>query len=130
MNGPSPHLTWEELRCSDGTPYPLEWRETRGAALGLAFEAFRAECGGTPLKVLSGYRTPGQNDIVGGAADSRHTYGDAIDVSKPTPLSYGAFVAAAFRCVERGLVRGVGIYAHMSSIHLDCRPGPLTVWVK
>lgn len=35
---------------------------------------------GTSLKILSGYRTPLHNTRVGGAATSRHIYGDAVDL--------------------------------------------------
>lgn len=36
--------------------------------------------GGTTLTILSGYRTPLHNARVGGAATSRHIYGDAVDL--------------------------------------------------
>ncbi|QIW87190.1 peptidase M15A [Vibrio phage vB_VpP_FE11] len=35
---------------------------------------------GEPLKVESGYRCPTHNEAVGGAADSRHLHGDAVDL--------------------------------------------------
>ena len=65
----SAHLTWAEARHDpDHTPYPLEWRETRGSALGLMFERFRAFCVGHPLTIASGYPTPTWNREQGGAA--------------------------------------------------------------
>jgi len=130
VSGPSTYLSWDEVGCADGTPYPDGWRSTRGVALGEMFEAFRKECGDRPLKILSGYRTPSHNYAVGGAPESQHVQGTALDIVRPDDLSFGELVAAAFRVVELGLLRGVGLYKHSTSIHLDIRPGKLAVWVK
>jgi uncharacterized protein YcbK (DUF882 family) len=128
--GPSEHLTWRELACVDGTQYPIEWRTTRAQDLAVMFEVYRTWLGGGPLKVLSAYRTPRHNAQVGGAAESQHPEGRALDIERPSGITYAVFIAAAFRLAERGLVTGIGIYTHMSSVHLDRRPGKLTVWVK
>jgi uncharacterized protein YcbK (DUF882 family) len=36
---------------------------------------------GAPITVLSGYRSPYHNAVVGGAPLSRHVIGDAVDIS-------------------------------------------------
>ena len=135
--GPSPHLNWDELACKDPgrTPYPPEWREDRGARLARGYEALRRECGDKPLIVLSGYRTPEHNAAEGGAAHGQHPKGTAVDVAKPPHLTYGEFVAAAFRAMEKcPEIRGIGVYKHGTSIHLDVRlDAPdqrLEVWAK
>ncbi|MDR7420008.1 MAG: D-Ala-D-Ala carboxypeptidase family metallohydrolase, partial [Armatimonadota bacterium] len=97
--GPSPHLTWAELACHDGTAYPARWRETRAAALAEAFEAVRELAGGLPLFVTSGYRTAAWNQRIGGAAKSQHVQGRAVDVvpAKGCSIEELAVAAAAVR---------------------------------
>jgi hypothetical protein len=44
----------------------------------------RAQLGNKPLKIISGYRNPVANDLEELAVpDSRHQYGDAVDVCPP-----------------------------------------------
>lgn len=129
-DGPSLHLTWAELACVDGTPYPLAWRETRARALAEMFEAYRGLLGGRPLTVLSAYRTTEHNAKVGGAAEGQHPEGTALDILRPADLSYGFVVQCAFKLAEVGMVTGIGVYSHAGSIHLDQRPGELAVWAK
>lgn len=119
--GPSEHLTWEELSCSDGTRYPLHWWD-RAHQLALAFEEVR-EAIGCPLRVLSAYRTPAWNARIGGARMSQHVEGRALDLS---PMGTGITVERLLEVVlakahdPRAIIRGVGIYP--SFIHMDTRP--------
>jgi zinc D-Ala-D-Ala carboxypeptidase len=46
----------------------------------VSLELLRLMCGGTPLRIVSGYRSPSTNAEVGGAPDSRHLHGDAADI--------------------------------------------------
>lgn len=122
MNGPSPHLSWAELACKDGTAYPVEWRETRAKALAEAFEALRAAVG-LPLTILSAYRTPAHNRRVGGAKNSQHVQGRALDLLPPrgwTPEQLAA-VAAGIPAI-----RGIGLYQTFT--HIDVRPDSRRVW--
>lgn len=118
MNGPSPHLSWNELACRDSmrTCYPLDWRATRAVELAAAFEALRAAVG-LPLVVLSAYRTPEHNRKVGGAKSSQHVQGRALDLLPPkgwTPLQ----LAAVARTIPA--IRGIGVYR--TFVHIDIRP--------
>lgn len=123
MSGPSAHLSWEELACKDGTPYPAQWRTSRAALLARAFEALRRTIG-QPLIVLSGYRTPEWNRRVGGAPQSQHVQGRALDLRPPSGWTVLEFAAVA-RDIED--VQGIGLYP--TFLHLDVRPGPrLVVW--
>ncbi len=134
MEGPSPHLSWDELAGKDEarTPYPEELRSVLGMRLGWAYELFREECGGKPLRVLSGYRTAEHNATVGGASRSQHPHGSAFDIALPSHIKvYGAFISAAFRAMERrsDLIKGIGIYPGRRSIHIDVRDSEfLAVW--
>ncbi len=121
MNGPVPHMAWPELGCHDGTPYPAEWRETRAIELGLEFEEIRRECGHRPIPIASGYRTPAWNLRVGGASNSEHPEGRAIDMLTPAGLTVVEFAVVVVGVARyRNVIRGVGIYKW--GIHMDTRP--------
>jgi len=122
--GPSKHLSWAELACHDvaHTPYPREWRADRAVELAQAFERVR-ELYGAPLAVDSAFRTTAYNRSIGGAKDSQHIQGRALDLRplKPGRLALEALISAARRAVGEGLVRGIGIYSGF--VHIDTRPG-------
>lgn len=123
--GPSRFLSWRELACKDGTPYPAEWRADRAVALAAVFEALRAAVGG-PLVVLSAYRTPAHNRFVGGARNSQHVQGRALDLAVPAGWTVDEFADLARRVEGVG---GVGIYP--TFVHVDTRPktaGRVVVW--
>lgn len=125
MNGPSPHLSWPELACKDRirTPYPLDYRATRAVELAAAFEALRAAVG-LPLVVLSGYRTPVHNRMVGGAPDSQHVQGRALDLLPPKGWHAIQLAAVARRIPQ---IRGLGVYSGF--VHIDVRPTErMAVW--
>lgn len=122
--GPSANLTWAELACNDGTPYPLEWRADRAVELAAAFEAVRRHFGG-PLIVDSAYRTEAYNRSlpIPGARFSQHVQGRALDLRPPKRgrLALKALISAARRAAGEGLVRGIGVYSGF--VHIDTRPG-------
>lgn len=133
--GPSPHLTWAELRCKDKarTEYPREWREARAPMLAVTFEDIRALLGDKPLTVNSGYRTPEYNRRLEGAvAKSQHLEGRAIDFTHPTmtPRAVWVKIRDAQRRGELPLLGGLGLYR--TFVHFDVRPriqvGHLAVW--
>jgi len=128
-DGPSPHLSWAELACHDParTPYPAEWRLTRAVELAEMFEAFRSWFGGTPLVVLSAYRTPAWNTHVGGARRSQHVQGRALDLRCPRMPINMHDAARMFAEEYPHLVGGVGLYP--SFVHFDTRETTrLVVW--
>lgn len=87
-------------------------------ALVEALEHLRRTCGGTPLRIVSGYRSPSTNLSVGGAKNSRHLHGDAVDI----PAGY-ATLAQAEHC---GFT-GIGLSGQWVT-HVDLRPGPPARW--
>lgn len=121
MNGPSPHLSWAELACADGTAYPQEWRASRAVALAHAFEALR-EAVGRPLVVLSGYRTASYNKRIGGAKASQHVEGRALDLRPPAGWTPDDLADAARDCG----VTGIGVYPTFT--HIDVRPAHRLHW--
>lgn len=108
----SQHFVEQEFASKDGGGVRVE------ARLVWALERLRAICGGRPLRIVSGYRTPAHNARVGGAARSRHLHGDAADI----PYGY-ATVEQARQAGFRGIGRR-GRYA----VHVDMRPGPRAEW--
>ena len=128
MEALSPHLSWAELACRDGTPYPPAW-EDRARRLAAVFEDFRAALGGDPVVIGSAYRTPAWNRRCGGAAQSQHVQGRALDCYPPAAMALGAFRdhAKAFALGD-DRIGGIGFYQW--GVHWDIRPrGPrLIVW--
>lgn len=117
--GPSLHLTWKELSCQDGTPYPSEWRKTRAVELGEIFELIRSECGSKPITVLSAYRTGKWNRKIGGARKSQHLQGRALDLKPPDGFTIDEFYQIMIDLAEESTIRGIGKY--LTFIHVDIR---------
>lgn len=122
--GPSPHLTWRELACKDGTPYPMKWRRSRAAWLADEFERIRAVCGGQPITITSAYRTPAHNRRQGGSPRSQHLEGRALDLQPPAGMTVGQFlrVIEQLATLPECRIRGIGKYR--TFVHVDLRPAP------
>lgn len=131
MIGPSAHLSWAELGCKDGTLYPQEWRTTRAVDLATAFEAVR-EAVGAPIIIGSAYRTPDYNARVGGAKNSQHVQGRALDLYPPKGWTLHSFYTAIRKVAlsHTSPIHGLGRYP--SFVHIDVRPREdlmVTVWM-
>lgn len=128
VKGPSPHLTWQELSCKDGTTYPerfvIDGRVFRVAQM---FEAIRLFCGEKPLKILSAYRTPSHNRKIGGARFSQHVEGRALDLKPPKGMSVEMFFSLIKSGAEAMGIGGIGLYK--TFVHVDIRSvDRLVVW--
>ena len=115
IGGPTPHLEWDELACSDGTPYPQEWKD-RAQELAELFEMIRWTCGDRPLQVLSAYRTPEHNRRVGGVPKSQHLEGRALDLRPPEGMDSFSF----FKIIKSMRLSG-GIGFYRTFVHVDIR---------
>lgn len=89
-------------------------------------EQLRAEIGGYPLLINSGYRCFSHNEAIGGASHSQHCMGTAADVACPENLTMPEFLWY----VEQLPFDGIGYYYRGSGkgpatgwIHQDCRAG-------
>jgi uncharacterized protein YcbK (DUF882 family) len=71
---------------------------------------------GVPFIITSGRRTPEENAALGGAPDSAHLRGWAVDIRVTSSAARFAIVKAALEC---GFLR-VGVYN--GHVHLDCDP--------
>lgn len=122
--GPSKHLSWKELACKDGTPYPEEWRGGRAKVLATLFEEIRYECNDKPIKVTSAFRTRDWNELIGGARKSQHKLGRALDLIPPRGMSVGEFYRIIKRVHDKG---GIGKYKGF--VHVDIRDADrLVAW--
>jgi uncharacterized protein YcbK (DUF882 family) len=119
----TPHFSWAESACHDGTPIPTGLQPNARRLAEMA-ERIRTRFGHAIIPV-SWYRTPAWNLRVGGAVGSRHMAGDALD-GRPSDISN---LLALLHCVE-GMLRagelpelgGLGTYPGW--VHIDCRPKP------
>jgi uncharacterized protein YcbK (DUF882 family) len=107
-----------ELACHDGMPVPQEYYENAKAICENA-QVLR-DLLGTPLYVVSGYRTLSHNTKVGGVQNSYHLTASALDLKshhwEPEQL------ATLYKgLIRMGLVSdgGVGYYPESGFIHVD-----------
>ncbi|MGW6054386.1 D-Ala-D-Ala carboxypeptidase family metallohydrolase [Streptomyces sp. NPDC055189] len=82
-------------------------------------EALRHALGDQPLRVTSGFRSHACNDAVGGAASSRHLYGDAADLGSG-PHSLCRLAQQARNHGFNGIL-GPGYPGHSDHTHVDHR---------
>lgn len=123
MSGPSKHLTWKELACKDGTPYPEEFiKDGRVYTLSNVFESLREHFGGKPIEILSAYRSAEHNRKVGGARNSQHVQGRALDLRPPKGYTLEQFYKEILWLAKNKLhdIKGIGKYK--TFIHIDVRP--------
>jgi peptidoglycan hydrolase-like protein with peptidoglycan-binding domain len=106
-----PHLTYGEMKSKGNGWIKLEHKLVK------AFHKVRSEVG--PVMVVSGYRDPYYNAQIGGAANSQHIYGKAVDIK--VPLTVARSVA---------LINGIGICddAVPRACHIDVRDGERVEW--
>lgn len=114
-------------RGCEPADYPAEWIETRLKPLVKALEVIRADCGGLPMRVISGYRPLPYNRALGSKDDSQHVVGRAadfqIDGISPSYIYERILVLYDKGAIDIG---GIGVYD--SFVHVDVRGGSLHRW--
>ncbi len=136
----SKYFTQAEMACKDGTPYPVLWAD-RLLELFSQLDVIREAWGG-PLFVVSGYRTPEHNTIIGGAGQSQHVEGRAVDIRPIKKDLTFSDIHKLQRLIDTLLaagklphIGGVGVYPlHRRSetevvpgwIHVDTRRKPIS----
>ena len=78
------------------------------------------------LRVTSGYRDPATNARVGGAKNSQHTHGTAVDIAmRGIPETRQREIVEYARSLG---ARGLGYYPSNQSAHFDMRKGAPAAW--
>ena len=114
----SPHFRRAELECKCGCG-----EASMQDLLLKRLEALRDHYG-SPITITSGFRCAGHNAHVGGAPQSAHLHGCAVDMQCGTGrerwLLVGAAIAAGFN--------RIGIAGDF--VHVDCHPekSPRVIW--
>lgn len=117
------HFTYEEFNScnSDWSGGKVDAETAKANALVSMWklEAMRHAMGDNPIVLSSGFRSVSCNDAVGGASDSRHLYGDGIDL-----VGEASFCDFAQQAREHGFtgILGPGFPGHDDHAHLDGRP--------
>lgn len=119
-SGPSPHLAWKEFDCKDGTLYPKKFiLDGRVFRLANVFESIRA-IWNKPILIHSAYRSPEHNRTVGGARNSQHLQGRALDLAPPAGVKLITFYTIIRENTEEWGIHGLGKYK--TFVHVDIRP--------
>ena len=111
----SDHFTTIEFQCPDNCGFGSH-REDISEELIEVLESMRSQIG--PLKINSGCRCKLHNASIGGAPDSAHLYGLAVDIDCPDSHVAYLLVSEAFL---NGIVR-VGL--ERGCIHIDVSERP------
>ena len=116
------NFTWAEF-TKGGRRIPVDAGVTsRIVKLARYLDEVRSFLGDRAIHITSGYRDPVSNRYVGGARDSRHMYGDAVDF-----WVEGMDVVDAFYKLK-GYHRTGGLAVGNGFVHLDLRPGAPARW--
>jgi uncharacterized protein YcbK (DUF882 family) len=118
---PGSHFMWEEARCRHCRKLPRDVAPIINAAR--MMEKVREVLGGHPIIPNSWCRCPEYNARIGGASNSQHMYGRAVDfgVKAHSPREVQQILSE-----HRDVVRGLGRYAGFT--HCDNRPGEIATW--
>lgn len=117
----SEHFTYDELVFSqtaarqgiDNTPPPEVLKNLKHLAAQL--ERVRAALGGVPMLISSGYRCDELNVAIGGARNSQHKTGLAVDFTAP---SFGTVLQTAKAVAKCGVAFDQVIYEFGRWVHL------------
>ena len=116
------NFTWAEF-TKGGARIPVDATVTqRIVKMCKYLDEVRTFFGNRPMHITSGYRDPASNRAVGGARNSRHMYGDAVDF-----WVEGMNVADVFYKLKGYHPRG-GLAVGNGFVHLDLRPGAPARW--
>ncbi|MEV2255503.1 D-Ala-D-Ala carboxypeptidase family metallohydrolase [Streptomyces sp. NPDC050147] len=117
------HFTYAELNTCNSTwaggAVSASTAKSNALRTMWKLEALRHALGDQPIRVTSGFRSHACNDAVGGAAGSRHLYGDAADLGAG-PHSLCRLAQQARNHGFNGIL-GPGYPGHSDHTHLDHR---------
>ncbi|WP_008314201.1 D-Ala-D-Ala carboxypeptidase family metallohydrolase [Leptolyngbya sp. PCC 6406] len=113
---PNGHFSWAEA-TKNGSRIPVDEKVVNGILkIAEVMEEVRDFLGGRPITINSWYRDPASNRKVGGAKDSRHMYGDAVDF-----VVQGIAPPEVNRRLESWWSNRGGLASASSFTHIDAR---------
>jgi uncharacterized protein YcbK (DUF882 family) len=112
----SPHVSVKEFRCPCGSCSSDFATLVVDPGVVALFEIIRLALG-RPLPIFSGYRCPLHNLTLGGAKDSCHLTGSAIDFYDDKSEITQDYLSNLSKLVGPG---GLGIYNKEGHFHIDC----------
>ena len=109
LYGDSKYFTIAELQCAGTLKCAMDPKFMK------ALEKVREEYG-KPMRVTSGYRSLEHNAKIGGAPNSQHLHGLAVDISCTDSF-------ARFELIRLGMKHGLtGFGIAQTFLHMDMRP--------
>lgn len=112
----SPHFLLSEFDCPHCHAVMI------APALVDALEQFREKVG-RAVVITSGYRCPEHNRKIGGAPQSRHLFGDGVDIRL---AGLGRPIEELAEIARSCGFTGIGLYD--DHLHIDVRPGGPAFW--
>jgi len=115
----SEHITWDDLKCQDGTQVP---EDKRGNAklLCYAVEAIMEQLNNTSIVITSAYRHASYNAGVDGRPLSQHIFAKALDFSL-TGVTPQDLYDAIEALITDGLIPEGGLGLYPTFVHYDIR---------
>ena len=102
-------------------PYPKHWINERLEELLVILKCLRAELGGRPIKITSGYRPEDYNRKIGGSRRSQHVQGRAVDIVV-SGVSAKRVHDTLLQMHQEGRILLGGLGSYPTFTHLDIRP--------
>jgi uncharacterized protein YcbK (DUF882 family) len=114
----SKNFDWKEFESKDGAVMPEDIKKNI-QALVKDLEVIRSALG-KPMRISSGYRSPAQNEKVGGKSQSYHMKGMAVDFYVPT-LTTKQIRDVIETLISQGKIKQGGLGTYPTWVHYDNR---------
>ena len=126
----TPHITYGEFALGqEARRFDEQYQCDTALKLAQFLEKVRAEFGGKPLIITSGYRPAAINKLVGGASSSEHLY-NGIGVGAVDFYIEGVSIQAVQDYCDRTWPHSIGYGAPKGFVHCGIRQGgPRVRWV-
>lgn len=115
----STNFDWKEFESNDGAVMP-ESVKIQIQELAKNLEIIRSAIGNKKMKISSGYRSPEQNEAVGGKSQSYHMKGMAVDFYVPGMTTKQVRDVIETLISQRKIKQG-GIGKYNTWVHYDIR---------
>jgi hypothetical protein len=125
----TPHITYGEFALNqEARRFDHQYQCDTALRLAQFLEKARAQFGGKPVVITSGYRPTAINKLVGGASSSEHLY-DGIGVGAVDFFIDGADIYAVQAWCDKTWPHSLGYGAQRGFVHLGIRKGgPRVRW--